>query len=231
MKRILTLVAAGMMWAGAATAQTQSTNFTFSTGATIPDNEPSGLALAYSLSGIVGTISDVTVSLSISGGYNGDLYAYLAGPNGGFTVLLNRVGVGTGAGQSTYGYADTGFNVTLDDTALNNIQYYQSASPAPTITGGVLQGTWQPDGVNIDPQSAPSAFTAGSPSTPLSSFIGTDPNGTWTLFLADLAAGNESVVGPITVDVTTVPEPQTFALAACGGLAILLLRNLRRSNS
>ena len=73
MKRILTLVAAGMVWAGLATAQVQSTNITL-TGPTmtIPDNDPSGLALTYNLLGMGGTISNVTVSLDISEGYDGD---------------------------------------------------------------------------------------------------------------------------------------------------------------
>jgi subtilisin-like proprotein convertase family protein len=228
MKRILTLAAA-MVWAGVATAQTQATNFTFSSyiGATVQDNDPGGLALTYDLTGMGGTISNVTVSLDLSGGYNGDLYAYLAGPNGGFSVLLNRTGVGTDAGESTYGYADTGFNVTFSDTGAGGIQYYENASP--TIAAGVLQGTWQPEGVTIDPQSPPTAFSlASSGNTPLSSFVGTDPNGTWTLFLTDLAAGNQSVVGPVSVDITTVPEPASPAIAACGGLALLILRQSRQ---
>jgi len=231
MKRILTLVAAGMVWAGAARAQVQSTNISL-TGATttIPDNDPSGLALTYNLLGMGGTISNVTVTLDLNGGYNGDLYAYLAGPNGGFSVLLNRTGVGTGAGESTYGYADTGFNVTFSDTGVSDIQYYQSTSP--TITSGVLQGTWQPEGVTIDPQSAPSAFSlASSGNTPLSSFDGTDPNGTWTLFLADLSAGNQSVlVAAPVVTIITVPEPASLSLAAAAGIAVLLFRQSRQRN-
>lgn len=230
MKRILTLAAAGMVWAGTATAQVQSTNITL-TGPTmtIPDNDPSGLALTYNLLGMGGTISNVTVSLDISGGYNGDLYAYLAGPNGGFSVLLNRTGVGTGAGQSANGYADAGFNVTFSDTGAGGLQYYQSTGYPASLVGGQETGTWQPEGVTIDPQSSPAAFSAAtSGNTPLSSFDGTDPNGTWTLFLADLSAGSQSVVVTPTVTIITVPEPASLTLAALGGMALLLLRQSRQ---
>lgn len=230
MKRILTLVAAGMVWAGLATAQVQSTNITL-TGPTmtIPDNDPSGLALTYNLLGMGGTISNVTVSLDISGGYNGDLYAYLAGPNGGFSVLLNRTGVGTGAGQSANGYADAGFNVTFSDTGAGGLQYYQSTGYPASLAGGQETGTWQPEGVTIDPQSSPAAFSAAtSGNTPLSSFDGTDPNGTWTLFLADLSAGSQSVLVTPTVTIITVPEPASLTLAALGGMALLLLRQSRQ---
>jgi hypothetical protein len=41
------------------------------------------------------TITDVNVGLQLSGGWNGDLYAYLVHSSG-FAVLLNRVGRGTG---------------------------------------------------------------------------------------------------------------------------------------
>jgi subtilisin-like proprotein convertase family protein len=226
----LTLVAAGMVWAGLATAQVQSTNITL-TGPTmtIPDNDPSGLALTYNLLGMGGTISNVTVSLDISGGYNGDLYAYLAGPNGGFSVLLNRTGVGTGAGQSANGYADAGFNVTFSDTGAGGLQYYQSTGYPASLVGGQETGTWQPEGVTIDPQSSPAAFSAAtSGNTPLSSFDGTDPNGTWTLFLADLSAGSQSVLVTPTVTIITVPEPASLTLAALGGMALLLLRQSRQ---
>jgi subtilisin-like proprotein convertase family protein len=225
--QLMAVLAAGMMWTGLAGAQTYLTNsFTFATGQSIPDGSADGLALTYSLADL-GTIDNVTVSLSTSGGATGDLYAYLAGPNGGFSVLLNRSGVTTG---NDFGYSDAGFNVTLSDTAANSIQYYQSDSP--TITSGVLQGTWQPDGVNIDPQSASSLFASTAQTAMLSSFDGTDSGGTWTLFLADLVAGNPNVEDSVTVRlITETPEPGTLTLAAVGGLAVLMLRNRHRANS
>jgi subtilisin-like proprotein convertase family protein len=225
--QLMALLAAGLLWAVTAPAQLTTNTFTFNQGITIPDGDSNGMALTYDLSvPSMINISNVTVSLDISNGYNGDLYAYLAGPNGGFSVLLNRTGVTNG---NSFGYSDTGFNVTLSDAAASGIQYYQSAAGGYTLNGaGQLTGTWQPDGVNIDPQSSPSLLASTSPSALLSSFDGTDPNGTWTLFLADLSAGSQSVEGPISVTVVSVPEPATLALAATGGIALLLLNQSRK---
>jgi len=136
-------------------------------------------------------------------------------------VLINRTGV---TSANSFGYSDAGFNVTFDDSAANNIHLYQTIS---NPGGGVLTGTWQPDGENIDPQS-PAADFPTTPTTPLASFDGSNPNGTWTLFLSDVSAGNQSTVVSWGLNITATPEPSTLALAAIGGLAVLMLRNSRQ---
>jgi len=212
-KQLLGITTGLMVWAGAAWAQTSETNFTFSVNQLVPDANVNGLSMTTNLSITGGTISDVTVSLDISGGYNGDLYAYLAGPNGGFAVLLNRVGVSNNA--SSFGYGNSGFDIVLSDSAANDVHYYQSASY--TLNGnGQLTGTWAPDGRNIGPQSAPSLFGSTAPSALLGSFNGTDPNGGWTLFLADLSVGSQSQLLSWSLDIVTVPEPSVWALGIMG---------------
>jgi len=160
------------------------------------------------------TAGDIdAVALDISGGYNGDLYAFLSGPNGGFAVLLNRVGVSNDA--SSFGYGNHGFDIVLSDSAASDVHYYQSASYL--LNGnGQLTGTWVPDGRNIGPQSAPSLFGSTAPSALLSSFNGTDPNGGWTLFLADLSVGSQSQLVSWSLDIITVPEPSGWALGIMG---------------
>ena len=112
---MMALAAGTMLWAGVARAQlTFETNLSFSVNQVVPDADLNGLALSTNLM-MPGLISSVTVDLDISGGYNGDLYAYLVGPNGGFAVLLNRVGVSNA--PSMYGYGDAGMNVILSDSA------------------------------------------------------------------------------------------------------------------
>jgi hypothetical protein len=162
------------------------------------------------------------------GGFNGDLYAYLAGPTGGFAVLLNRVGVSNNATQ--FGYANSGFaNVLFSDSAANSIQYYQNFSPTLNVNGQ-LTGTWQPEGVNLDPQSSPSSFFGAPQSALLGSFNGSNPNGVWVLFLADVAAGSQSTVVSWGLAITTtVPEPSALALTGAGLMAFLGCRRLRRS--
>ena len=123
-------------------AQTSETNFTFSVNQLVPDANVNGLILTTNLNITGGTISDVTVSLDISGGYNGDLYAFLAGPNGGFAVLLNRVGVSNNA--SSFGYGNQGFDIVLSDSAANDVHYYQerelSVERERTVDGNVVAG-------------------------------------------------------------------------------------------
>ncbi len=207
----------------AAYGQVFSTNLNGGSGYVIPDNNPSGVASLLQVAGVSGAIGNVTVSLNITGGYNGDLYAYLAGPSGGFAVLLNRTGVGATSGG---GYANTGFAVTFDDSGSNpDIHFYQNNTPA--INGnGQLTGTWGSDGENINPQSPQGSFT-GTPTATLASFDGDGANGQWTLFLADLAAGNQSTIVNWSINITTaVPEPQSWAMGAMG-LVLLAAGKLR----
>jgi subtilisin-like proprotein convertase family protein len=177
----------------------------------VPDADLNGLVLSTNLM-MPGLISSVTVGLDISGGYNGDLYAYLVGPNGGFAVLLNRVGVSNA--PSMYGYGDAGMNVTLSDSAPNgSIHFYQNVlNPG----GGQLTGLWQPDGENIFPLSPPATFLTAGQTAMLSSFDGTDPNGQWELFLADVSPGSQSTLVEWSLDITTVPEPSILALTGLG---------------
>src|SRR5437667_6189855 len=75
--------------------------------ATIPDADFNGYQNSQTLSGIPGSISHASVTLNISGGFNGDLYGYLA--HGNMTaVLLNRVGRSS---SSAAGYPDAGFGL------------------------------------------------------------------------------------------------------------------------
>ncbi len=147
----------------------------------------------------------MTVSLYLSGGYNGDLYAYLRHGTD-FAVLLNRAGR---TASDVFGYSDSGFQITLDDTAANpDVHNYQlTFNPA----GGVLTGTWQADGRNVPPAGSfdNSPRTAG-----LGVFNTHDANGDWTLFLADVSPVGTARLDSWTLNVTgVVPEPTAYGLA------------------
>src|SRR5689334_19150458 len=86
----------------------------------IPDGDFNGIQSSTTLSGFSGPITDVNVTLTISGGFNGDFYAYLL-HNGTSSILLNRVGR---TSSSSVGYPDAGFGLnnasalfTFDDQA------------------------------------------------------------------------------------------------------------------
>jgi len=214
-----------MLAAGAVPGQIiNNYNFSFSPTATIPAGDLNGLALSTNLSGMEGAIASLTVSLDITDGFNGNLYMYLVGPNGGFAVLLNRVGVGD---ASAYGYSDSGFNVTLSDASPQGIHFYQTLSYTLNADGQ-LTGTWMPDGLNMDPLSPPSAFQTAGQTAMLSSFDGTDPNGTWTLYSADVVSGPQSIVESWGLSIDTAPEPAAVAFFVLGGFFLFAWqRNLR----
>jgi subtilisin-like proprotein convertase family protein len=209
-------------------AQAQ-TNFTYSSGTInvgVPDGNPVGVTRSTTLAGLSGYVSSVSVTLDITGGFNGDLYAYLADPNGNLAVLLNRVGVGSG---NAFGYGDTGFNITLNSSAANNIHGYGSSY---SVNGsGQVTGTWLADGRAINPQSSSSAFDTASTAANLSVFNNLIPNGQWTLFISDLSGGSSSTLVSWGMTIVTVPEPQTWALAVSGGVGLLLAMRRRRSRN
>jgi hypothetical protein len=194
---------------------------TFANSGYIPDGSAVGSSGTATASGLEPHITGVSVNLNISGGYNGDLYAYLS-YNGALVPLLNRVGVGTG---NAFGYGDSGFNVTLSSAGTYDVHNYGNYSPS--FSSGQLTGTWQPDGRAIDPQGAPNTFDAAG-TVNFSSYNGMNPNGTWTLFIADLSAGGQSKLNGWTLDITAaVPEPANAALAIFTGLflVVTLARN------
>jgi subtilisin-like proprotein convertase family protein len=141
---------------------------------TIPDNDPNGVASTISLSTPITSIANLSMTLNIVGGFNGDLYAYLRHGASGFAVLLNRAGQ---TGANPFGYADSGFNVTFSDLVANgDIHAYANVADPE---GGTLTGVWQPDGRLDSLSSVRGAM--------LNNFNGLDPDGDWTLFVADLS--------------------------------------------
>ena len=84
-------------------------------------------------------------------------------------------------------------------------------------TENPLTGNFAADGRNVNPFNA---VDTDPRNATLGSFTGLDPNGTWTLFFADVSPLAVSTVQSWTVTVgTTVPEPASVTLL---GLAVLL---------
>jgi subtilisin-like proprotein convertase family protein len=194
-----------------------TTNFNsgFLNGGSVPDGNLTGWSDTRELPTFaLGTdeILDVNVFLHLSGNYNGDLYGYLY-HDGGFAVLLNRVGRDNG---SPFGYSDGGMNLEFDDTGTHgNIHLYQQA-PGFTLSMISDGSSWAPDGRSANPATV---MPSDTPDSLLDDFNGLSANGGWTLFLADLSVGETSTVVSWGLQVTTAPEPSTWALL---GLGLLL---------
>jgi subtilisin-like proprotein convertase family protein len=204
-----------------ARAATDATNV--SVNLSVPDGTPDGLASTIMMSTPIQSLTNLLVTLNVTNGWNGDLYAYLV-HDPGFVVLLNRVGK---SDSLPYGYNDDGFNVTFDDSATNNIHTYRFTlfGSDTTPVGGPLLGSWVPDGRDADPATVSSTNT---PDTSLSAFNGLNPNGEWTLFIADLSSGGMSTLVSWGLEMAgTVPFPPVVTVSPattnleCGNSVVL----------
>jgi subtilisin-like proprotein convertase family protein len=197
--------------------------------ATIPDGDLTGFQSSQVLSGLSGLVTDVNVTLNISGGFNGDYYAYLS-HSGVISILLNRTGKSSSSGV---GYGDAGFGpdtsanqFTFDDQAGHDVHLYRTFSF--TLNASELTGQWQPDGRLIDPLSSGATFDSAARNKMLSGFNGLGPNGTWTLFLADVSAGGQGTLVSWGLDmVTAVPEPGSAGMLVALGSAFVYRRGRR----
>jgi hypothetical protein len=178
-------------------------------GVAIPDGSLVGVAFNGNVTGMpTGPITDVNVRLNLSGGWNGDLYAYLVHDSQpGFAVLLNRVGrtASSGAGSSA-----AGMDVWLSDQAASDI--HNVAAP------GFVPNTYKPDGRTTSPLLT--VDTSSRTPNPLASFNGGNANGNWTLFLADVSGGDVSTLNSWSLEIAAVPEPASLIE---GSVAVLFL--------
>ena len=156
---------------------------------TIPDGSSVGITSLATVSGGESSLGSVGVTLTLSGGNMGDLVAYLS-YNGTTVQLLNRPGLNN---PSPLGYTGMSFTspFSLSDTGNSSIDSYG---------GTATSGTYQPT----------VAFSA---------FNTINPNGTWTLFFADLSGGDGADVTTLngwSLDITAVPEPVNMAMIIFG---------------
>jgi subtilisin-like proprotein convertase family protein len=189
-------------------------------GTEIPDDDASGLVSQIAVSSTE-LITGLQVTLVTSGGWNGDLYAYLE-HNGVISVLLNRAGV---TSSNSAGASSSGMNVTFADTALEDVH-----SGLSDVFGELATGTFQPDGRAADP----GVVLDSSPRTlSFVGFTGQVAGGDWTLFIADLSGAETATLDSwslaLTTELSAIPEPGAMmplgALCAAG----LLLRSRRQT--
>jgi hypothetical protein len=106
-------------------AQLVTNTYNFTVNEAIPDNDLAGVSDTQTITPGILSITELIVTLSISGGFNGDYYAYLTHDTG-FAVLLNRAGR---TATEDFGYPDSG------RTSFRRI----SCAPIPGGPGTVLR--------------------------------------------------------------------------------------------
>lgn len=199
----------------------------------IPDADPSGLVNQQMLNlGDIGTITDINVRLNLAGisghGFSGDLYAWLKHDTG-FSVLLNRPGK---TASDAFGYGDNGLNVILDDQAQFDIHTYRDHAAGTFPLSKGLVGTWQPDGRASDPGIV---LDSDARTLSLGGFDGMDPNGVWTLFIADLHSGGLVQLSNWALDIRTnaqaVPDSMGTASGLIFGLGLIAVVRRRAGST
>jgi len=160
---------------------------------TIPNSGTSGIANPYpsqiNVAGLQGTIRKVRVALSaVNHTFPDDLDILLVGPGGQNAIILSDVGGGI----------EVDVDLTLDDAAVNNMP----------DAGPLNDGTFKPTNFEpADPFPGPAPAPGGT--SALSVFDGTNPNGTWSLYVVDDA--NQDMGGISAWSLVFDMEPATLA--------------------
>jgi hypothetical protein len=150
-KQLLSSVAVVLL--AAASARAGLYTDTFSSGSSVgvvPAGNPVGAVFGGVVSGVPAglTVGSVTVNLQLSGGYNGNLCAFLVAPNGTTVVLMNQPGVAVNG----FGATGAGMNITLSDAGSSSVQSqtgsgtlsatYSAVGTLGSTYGSAADGTW-----------------------------------------------------------------------------------------
>jgi len=159
-------------WIDSVTLETNATGAN-SFNIIVPD---SGVANPYpsqiQVSGLTGLITGVSVSLeNFSHNFPDDVDILLVSPSGRKIVLMSDAGGNTPVSNKTITFTDSAANSLPDETAL---------------TTGIFRPANYGD-ADTFPSPAPQGSTDGNS---LSAFTGSNPNGTWSLYVVDDQGNN-----------------------------------------
>lgn len=189
---VLAALLFGSLLAGPAFAQ----DFVGAGGGAIPDNNPAGVNVTFNVSGVTGEVRDVRVRVSLTHSWVGDLTATLISPDGLARLrLFGRVGSNrsTGFGDSS----DLGGVYEFRDDAPQDFWQAAAAVDASTIIPTGLSNRTSSAGTGNVPAAARSNVGGCSTFLQLAfrGLTGAQVNGTWTLNVADLDAGQTGTAG------------------------------------
>lgn len=188
--------------AAAGTLTFSNTNAIVINDSTNPPTAASPYPATIQVSGLSGSvITKVTVQIQgFAHSFPADVDVVLVGPRGQNAVLMGNVGTENQPNPAT------NIDLTIDDDAASNM-------PLDT---DIVSGTFKPT------QRQPFAFNfpAPGPTTNqimgpvLGNFNGTDPSGTWSLFVVDDTTPDSGVItGGWTLNITTTPLLLSVAAA------------------
>ena len=201
-----------MMLALVMTAWTQGAIVTYTSDADyfIHDG-PAFFPQSFEVSGLTDPIAEIRVSfLGLTHETPGDIDALLVGPGGQTVVLMSD------AGEPALSPEVTDLQINFHDGAplMPQTQKLVSGSYAPTNYVGFGE-------IPEMDQATPTPPPLGPYGTTFSVFNGSNPNGTWTLYIQDDRDDDSGVLSGWSLTITTVPEPSSGILLTLGvvGLA------------
>lgn len=186
-------------------APTKDFSFLAEQPITIPD---SGASSPYpstiTVSGIVGAVSKVTATITgLTHTFPDDLDILLVGPAGQKVMLMSDCGGANALVGVTLGFDDAG--PVLPDSAQ------------------IFSGTYRPTDFATG-ETLPAPAPAGPYGTLLAAFNDVDPNGTWSLYVADDASGDSGLISggwSLTLSAMLPPAPTLTASMAGADLVQL----------
>jgi subtilisin-like proprotein convertase family protein len=182
----------------------------------VPDSGTIDPPPTIPVSGLQGTVTGVTARLTgISHTFPDDLNILLEGPRGQTVMLASDVGSAVSSRQGDLGgnkksYPANGITLNFSDSAPRRL----------SDTDPLVSGFYKPTNIDDPNEGGPPEMLFPAPltddttpfSTSLSSFNGTDPNGTWTLWITDDHSGDSGkVYGGWGLDIATTGPPATQA--------------------
>jgi subtilisin-like proprotein convertase family protein len=153
------------------------------------------------VSGLDGVVGDVAIGFIITHTWVGDLDVQLLAPGGSPSQsVFRRVGAPSP-------------NATGDNSNLNGLYTFFDGAPDSTSWQSVVQAAAGTSDV-VQPgryqAAAPGESAVGEHNTPLSpTFVGVNPNGTWTLRVRDKCSGDTGSVSAANLQINTTPSPVT----------------------
>jgi hypothetical protein len=184
------------------TGMSVGSSFANTTSLSIPD---SGAGSPYpstiTIAGLAGTVTRVIVTIvGFSHTWPADVDMMLVGPTGAYAVIFSDAGGGTDA---------VALDITLDDAAPSALPY------SPLSSGTFQPANWD---LELDPFDTPAPVTL-SGTAGFAPFLGTDPNGVWSLYVTDDASSDTgSLAGwKIHVETSAGSSNTSVAVGIAGG--------------
>jgi uncharacterized repeat protein (TIGR01451 family) len=175
-------------------------------GIIIPDHGPATpYPSVITVSGVTGLVNKAKVTLNnFNHQFPNDVETILVDPAGDSVVLM----AGTGGGHPT-----TNVTLTFDDAASGSLP---SSRLFASGSGQIVSGTFQPTDDGLA-QPFPSPAPATPSGSALAKFIGSNPNGAWTLYVFDNSAGDSgNIAGGWSLNLATINPVNSASDLAIG---------------